>query len=314
MKKALIFIPLLLLALTVYPQEKSRVIKPKKSVVSASPCSSKSLKDSPKLRGLQLGMNIGEVSKNFSLEPLTKKSDDYLYSEDIRKAESRVFVAEVELNAAIRERNRTAGLFKEGVVSKIDLDQADKRVVEAGKSLNVAKARLNEILGEVSETENASVKWGRVALGDVIFELEFEDNELSKINALYTTKESWSNIDEFLSLFSRQLKLKNSWVANRQPEDGENRVQGLTKKIDKLEDTLYWLQRQDRVNEAEVQETKLEISKLRLERSGYYKPEYYERGLSCAAFNIQGSLPRSNRPQVMLSKSASLRRSKGFKP
>lgn len=315
MKSALIFISLSL-ALTVYPQQKK---KPAKSVkpakAAASPCSSKLLKDSPKLRGLQLGMNIGDVSMSFPLEAIAKKSGNIEDQKDIVKAEYNVSVDEVMLNSAKREQQRQMELFEKGVVSKLELEEVDGRVKEAQRSLNVTKIRLNELKAELEGKNDPNIKMGRVTLDDAIFELEFDNDVLAKVMVYYSTDNSRANVDDFLSVLSGQLKLRGSWTPNPLPIDNHDMIKALNERIDKMEKGLHWLRIQETVDESEVAKTKSEISKLRLERASYIKPIYFERTLKCSAFNMQAALPKADRPLVLLSRSAyQSERAKSFKP
>jgi HlyD family secretion protein len=75
-------------------------------------------------------------------------------------SQTNVDKAQVELNAANRELKRTAELVENGVVSKLEYDQAKDRVDNAQVSLNTAKAQLeatklaiNEALSRVKQTQ-----------------------------------------------------------------------------------------------------------------------------------------------------------------
>lgn len=102
----------------------------------------------------QQGLNASQASVDTALQQVATARQQVVTSQ------TNVDKAQVELNAANREVKRTEQLVEDGVVSKIEYDQAKDRVENAKVSLNTARAQLeaqklavNEALSRVKQTQ-----------------------------------------------------------------------------------------------------------------------------------------------------------------
>ncbi len=102
----------------------------------------------------QQGLNSTQASVDTALQAVASAR------QNVVTAQTDVDRAQVELNAANRELKRNAELLEDGVISKLEYDQAKDRVANAQASLRNAQARLQSQRLSINEAE-ARVKEAR---------------------------------------------------------------------------------------------------------------------------------------------------------
>lgn len=102
----------------------------------------------------QQGLNASEASVDTAIQQVATAR------QQVVAAQTEVDRAEVELNAANRELKRNEELLENGVISRLEYDQAKDRVANAQASLRNAQARLQSQRLSVNEAE-ARVKEAR---------------------------------------------------------------------------------------------------------------------------------------------------------
>lgn len=103
----------------------------------------------------QQGLNASEASVNTALQAVASAKENVNQArQQVVAAQTDVDRAQVELTAANRERKRAEELLENGVISRLEYDQAKDRVSNAEVSLRNAKARLESQQISVKEAQS----------------------------------------------------------------------------------------------------------------------------------------------------------------